>query len=300
MLMQPGCTVFALKQTSGHYLLGSNSDDPWDSRTRLVCEKLGKYRFIATQLICSGDQSVPWANMYTRGLNERGLGFNYAHVEPTDGNWASEEGMSFRDFSIQLLSECSDTYQAEKLIRSHPRAYHGNFVMNDRENNAVLFEITTKKLRVVRADGLTGLYLRCSHYLCKSMLKVDSTEGDARENSLARVDSARQAYLQSSCKDFEQARAILSNHVNRREDEPAWGFSNCNHGATGGTVSSEIIDTENGIFYYCLGWPCGGAPKYPGQLYQELSWGGYKAYSFSDIPESGVLVDVLNAIAVEK
>ena len=89
MSMHPGCTVFALKQTSGHYLLGSNSDDPWDSRTRLVCEKLGRYRFIATQLMCSGDQSLPWANMYTRGLNEKGLGFNYAHVEPHDGNWAT-------------------------------------------------------------------------------------------------------------------------------------------------------------------------------------------------------------------
>lgn len=300
MLMHPGCTVFALKQSSGHYLLGSNSDDPWDSRTRLVCEKLGTYRFIATQLICSGDQSVPWANMYTRGLNEKGLGFNYAHVEPNDGNWASEQGMTFRDFSIQLLSECSDTYEAEKLIRTHPRAFHGNFVMNDRENNAVLFEITTKKLRVVRADGLNGLYLRCNHYISKSMQRYDSTEGDSRENSLTRVDSAYQAYLQSDCTDFRLARAILSNHVNRRADEPEWGFSNCNHGAAGGTVSSEIIDTENGIFYYCLGWPCGEAPKELSQLYQDLSWGCYKAYSFDDTPESGVLVDVLNGIAVDK
>jgi len=300
MLMQPGCTVFALKQTSGHYLLGSNSDDPWDSRTRLVCEKLGKYRFIATQLICSGDQSVPWANMYTRGLNERGLGFNYAHVEPNDGNWESEAGLSFRDFSIQLLSECGDTYEAEKLIRSQPRAFHGNFVMNDRANNAVLFEITTKNLRVVRADGLNGLYIRCNHYLCKSMQKWDSTEGSMRENSLIRLDSAYQAYSRSDCKDFELARAILSNHVNRHEDEPDWGFSNCNHGQSGGTVSSEIIDTAHGVFYYCLGWPCGEAPKYSGQLYQELSWGCYKAYSFLDIPESGILVDVIDGIAVNK
>ena len=300
MEMHPGCTVLALKQSSGHYLLGSNSDDPWDSRTRLVCEKLGKYRFIATQLMCSGDQSLPWANMYTRGLNEKGLGFNYAHVEPNDGNWASESGMTFREFSIKLLSECSDTYEAEKLIRSHPRAYHGNFVMNDRENNAVLFEITTKKLRVVRADGLNDLYLRCNHYISKCMQKWDAPDDEAKENSRSRVDSAYQAYLRSTCKDFDQAHAILGNHVNRHEDEPHWGFSNCNHGAEGGTVSSEIIDTANGIFYYCLGWPCGEAPKHAGQLYQNLSWGHYKAYPLSEMPESAVLVDVLNGIAVDK
>ena len=77
---------------------------------------------------------------------------------------------------------------------------------------------------------MNGLYLRCNHYISKSMQKWDSTEGDSKENSLTRVDSACQAYLHSDCKDFEQARAILSNHVNRHENEPSWGFSNCNHG----------------------------------------------------------------------
>ena len=147
---------------------------------------------------------------------------------------------------------------------------------------------------------MNGLYLRCNHYISKSMQKWDSTEGDSKENSLTRVDSACQAYLHSDCKDFEQARAILSNHVNRHENEPSWGFSNCNHGKEGGTVSSEIIDTANGIFYYCLGWPCGEAPKYSEQLYQNLSWGRYKAYPLSDMPESAVLVDVLNGVAVDK
>ena len=46
------------------------------------------------------------------------------------------------------------------------------------------------------------------------------------------------------------------------------GISICAHGKApgprqfrGGTVSSEISETQRRRFWYCYGWPCGSAPE---------------------------------------
>jgi hypothetical protein len=76
---------------------------------------------------------------------------------------------------------------------------------------------------------------------------------------------------------------------------PGHGFSVCNHGSLRrtvfdptappwGSVSAEIIDPVDGIFWYTYGWPCGEAPEYGDQMLQERSWGNFVGFPLDGLP----------------
>lgn len=264
----------------------------------MITAKSGPYRYIGTELICDGDQSVPWANMVTRGLNEKGFGFTYAHVEPIDGNWASEQGTNFHDFSRYVLSECSSVREAEEYIRGEKRSFHGNFILNDAEQDIVLLEVTTKGVNLIRpADWEWKLpIICCNYYVSKSMRFYTEIESARESNAYYRWHNAMLTAAGSRKRGMPLMQEILSSHEGRLAVDGAWGCCPCNHGQEVGTVSSEIIDTANGLFYYCLGWPCGLQDPLPSQDYQHLSWGKFKPYSPRDYREPEILVDCQQGI----
>ena len=288
-----GCTLIGLRQADGSWLVGSNSDDPWKTRTRLITAKNGSYRYIGTELICDGDQSVPWANMITRGLNEAGLGFTYAHVEPVDGNWASCSGTDFHDFSMHLLGECATVREAADYIRDTKRSFHGNFIVNDAAQDIALLEVTTKELNIIRpADWEWPLPMICCNYYVSKKMRFYTDLGYTMEsNAPSRWHNAMLAARKSGRQGMELMREILGSHEGRLDTDEAWSRCPCNHGTEVGTVSSEIIDTAKGVFHYCLGWPCGCREALPSQDYQHLSWGAYKPYRLADYQEPAILVD---------
>ena len=288
-----GCTLIGVQKSDGTWLVGSNSDNPWKSRTRLLTAKSGSYRYIGTELFCTGDQNVPWADMITRGLNERGLGFTYAHVEPTDGNWASEQGVNFHDFSIHLLSECATVKEAEDYIRSVKRAFHGNFIVNDTNQDIALLEVTTKQVNVIRPKDWEWPFpiTSCNYYISRKMRFYTALEYTITSNSPCRWHNTMLAAQKSNSQGMELIQELLASHEGRLPEDEDWSRCPCNHGKTVGTVSSEIFDTATGTFYYCLGWPCGSHDALPGQDYQHLSWGQYKAFKIADYKRPEILVD---------
>ena len=95
--------------------------------------------------------------------------------------------------------------------------------------------------------------------------------------------------------DFAGLAAILRDHGFRERFAgdnpltPGHGYSICNHGTLGGdhfsarrpahgSISAEIIDPVDGIFWYAYGWPCGEAPEAGDQLLQERSWGAFVGF----------------------
>jgi hypothetical protein len=54
---------------------------------------------------------------------------------------------------------------------------------------------------------------------------------------------------------------------------PAWG-----------SVSAEIIDPVNSIFWYAYGWPCGEPPDHGDQLLQGASWGRFVGFRLDGLP----------------
>ena len=295
-----GCTLIGVQKSDGTWLVGSNSDNPWKSRTRLLTAKSGSYRYIGTELFCTGDQNVPWADMITRGLNERGLGFTYAHVEPTDGNWASEQGVNFHDFSIHLLSECATVKEAEDYIRSVKRAFHGNFIVNDANQDIALLEVSTKRVHTIRPSQWEWKppLICCNYYVSNEMRFYSDLEYALESNAHCRWHNAMLTARKSDCTGMDLLKQILTSHEGRLPEDEDWSRCPCNHGKTVGTVSSEIIDTATSTFYYCLGWPCGCQTPEAGQEYQQLSWGCYKAFKVCDYSQSAILVDCQNNINV--
>ena len=236
--------------------------------------------------------------MFTRGLNEKGFGFTYAHVEPIDGNWASEQGTNFHDFSVHLLGECASVREAEEYIRNEPRSFHGNFLMNDAGQDIALLEVTTKRLNVVRpADWEWQLPIICCNYYVSKKMRFNTALGYTMEsNASFRWHNAMLTAMKSDRQGMPLLREILSSHEGRLAVDGTWSCCPCNHGTEVGTVSSEIIDTTQGLFYYCLGWSCGCRDALPSQDYQHLSWGDFKPYRPADYSEPTVLVDCQRGI----
>lgn len=282
-----GCTIIGIKTTSGTFL-GSNSDNPWNTRTRLIVAKRdGEYKFIGTELICQ-DNSVPWANMITRGLNEKGLAFTFAYVQPLDGNYETALGMSFKEFSWELMGKCSDIYEVEEFIKNTDRAFHGNFLFADRLGNLELIEISTKKLVFVKD---LNVVVRCNHFLSKEMQLLTDIDYAHSTNSYTRYQSAMHIIESSEKNGKETIKKVLTSHVFRQEEEDSWGHSSCNHGRLFGTVSSEIINPIEKVFSYNFGWPCGEKKTYPEQLFQEKSWGFFRDYFVENL-NPGILFSI--------
>jgi len=92
---------------------------------------------------------------------------------------------------------------------------------------------------------------------------------------------------------------------------PGHGFSVCNHGSLGGpsfhaeapawgSVSAEIIDPVDGVFWYAYGWPCGEAAQFGDQMLQERSWGSFVGFPLADLPagQYSTLTGELTALAM--
>ena len=274
----PGCTVIGFRGEDNNLWLGSNSDNPWDTRTRLVVRRdENSYGIIGTELL-SPDCNVPWANMLTRGLNEKGLAFVFSYVQPVGQDYSNTPGVSFREMARSVLGKCASVDEAEAMLGSMRRAFHGNFIFADRQGGLSLFEISVEKMEVSRIEKSV---IRCNHYTSENMRSLCDPDYMKSVNSMDRFDAANDAFLELTADERspkEVVEGVLKSHKAKRPAEDEWGHSPCNHGSGCGTVSSEIIDLKNEIFYYCFGWPCQDEPQNDGQLFQSSSWRGYKGY----------------------
>ena len=285
----------------GNSIIGSTSDDPFTTRTRLVVvSPINGNKFIATQII-SGDRSkIPdFNNMHTRGLNKKGFAYTWSAAGPNpDIEPISSQaiGIPFNQFGKLLLSEADSVKSAIELLESYPRAIHGNFLFADTTEEIALIEVSTRSLNIETriSDGWIG---RTNHWISEKMAKISHAP---KETDSTQVRYARILALMNErdCKvDLDFLASCFSDHATLNKT----GWSICAHGHTrnpnhdgrGGTVSSEIIIPSKGVMNYCYGWPCGGTVDYPqDQVYQDRSWGKYLSFEFEKMdPGEYVTVD---------
>ena len=285
----------------GNSIIGSTSDDPFTTRTRLVVvsPKNGN-KFIATQII-SGDRSkIPdFNNMHTRGLNDKGFAYTWSAAGPNpDIEPISSQaiGIPFNQFGKLLLSEADSVKNAIELLESYPRAIHGNFLFADTTDEIALIEVSTRSLNIETriSDGWIG---RTNHWISEKMAKISQTP-QASDSTTVRYARILALMNERDCKvDLDFLASCFSDHYTLNKT----GWSICAHGHTrnpnhdgrGGTVSSEIIIPSKGVMNYCYGWPCGGIVDYPeDQVYQDRSWGKYISFELEKMdPGEYVTVD---------
>ena len=284
----------------GNSIIGSTSDDPFTTRTRLVVvSPRNGHKFIATQIV-SGDTSKisDFNNMHTRGLNDKGFAYTWSGAGPNpDIEPISSQaiGIPFYQFGQLLLSEADSVEDGIGLLESYPRAIHGNFLFADSVGVIALIEVSTHSLNIETriTDGWIG---RTNHWISEKMSKIgqipqvtDSTE--VRFERIFTLMNERKGKVDSSFLEL-----CFSDHFTLNDT----GWSICAHGHTrnpnregrGGTVSSEIILPSKGVMNYCYGWPCGGTVDYPeDQVYQDRSWGKYLSFDLEKL-DAGEYVTV--------
>lgn len=262
----PGCTIAAIRDGK-RYLLASNSDNPWDTRTKLRLKHGRDWKFIGTELVCP-DESLPWSNMVTRGINEKGIAFTFSYVDCSPELY--QGGVSFKDFGNHLLGSFQSLKEIEQYLQDEPVEVHGNFLFADDRGNLLVSEIhPAKKYFEWNPDRAV---IRTNHFMNLPI----ANEKEMKETcSILRYQSGLYGLQQSEHKDhFEFLQALLGNH-HLREQGSHWGGSTCNHGETVGTVSSEILDPLNKEIFYCFGPPCGEGKEMQG-------WGRYVPFRLID------------------
>ena len=285
----------------GRALIGSTSDDPFTTRTRLVVEAPSEgFRYVGTQIV-SGDAAAvaDFNHMHTRGLNEKGFAYTWSAARPDpqfEPDSARAVGVPYYRFGDLLLNQAASVQDAIGLLESYPRAIHGNFLLADSGGEVALVEVSTRSLNVETrtTDGWIG---RSNHWISPEMSQI-APAVQAGDSTTVRYDrittlmaegagSIDPAYLASCFRD----------HATLEET----GWSICAHGHTkrpgsetrGGSVSSEILQPADGVMYYTYGWPCGGPAEYGDeQLYQDRSWGQYVPFTLDGMePGEYVTVD---------
>ncbi len=285
----------------GHALIGSTSDDPFTTRTRLLVDASnGDYHFIGTQIISQDlDTVADFNHMHTRGLNEKGFAYTWSAARPNpeiEPDSSRAVGVPYYQFGELLLSQAKSVEDAIGLLESYPRAIHGNFLLADSAGEVALAEVSTRSLNIETrtADGWVA---RSNHWISPRMAQIAHTP-TSNDSTVVRFDRIS-TLMEEGAGSIDPAylASCFSDHATLKDT----GWSICAHGHTmrpggngrGGTVSSEILQPTKGIMHYCYGWPCGGPVDYADeQVYQERSWGKYVAFRLEDLePGEYVTVD---------
>lgn len=278
----------------GGPIIFSNSDDPFTTRTRLVVvEPADGYKFIAAQIV-SPPPPVSFNMMHTRGLNAAGLAYTWASVAPVAEPTSEQAiGIPYTQFGRLVLSRARTVDDVIALLDRYPRAYHGNFLFADAEGTVALIEISTQTFHV-ETRITDGAFARTNHWVSSRMTPLGSER--VGQASLERYERASELIAaQAGAIDKESLTKITADHHGLDTS----GISICAHGGApgprhhrGGSVSSEISEPRKGLFWYCYGWPCGGAPENPNlQVYQDRSWGAYLSFELADL-EAGEYVTI--------
>ena len=262
----PGCTIAAIR-SGNRYLLASNSDNPWDTRTKVRFKQGKDWRFVGTELVCP-DESLPWSNMVTRGINERGIAFTFSYVDCSPELY--QGGVTFKDFGDLVLGSFQSLQEIERYLQDEPVQIHGNFLFADAQGNLLVSEIHPRKKYV--AWNPSSVVIRTNHFI---HLPFANEQEMTETCSVLRYQSGEYVLNQNQQTDpFAFLKTLLRNH-HLREHGAHWGASTCNHGEHVGTVSSEILDPLNKEIWYCYGPPCGERKEMQG-------WGRHVPFRLSE------------------
>lgn len=266
----PGCTIAAIR-SDNRYLLASNSDNPWDTRTKVTIKQGKDLSFIGTELYCP-DDNLPWSSMITRGINERGIAFTFSYVGCNPELYKG--GPSFKEFGHKILGSFQTLKDIEQFLQNEPLQVHGNFLFADDIGNLLVSEIHPEE-RHFEWNPVSPL-IRTNHYLNLTY----TNDKEIRESkSILRFQSGIYSinHQRDSDVPFEFLTTLLRNHQ-FKEQKSNWGGSTCNHGNSNGTISSEILDPLTRKIFYCFGPPCG-------EETEMKSWGKYVPFHLVDKTE---------------
>ena len=296
---------------TGEALIGGVSDDPYLFRTfvRAVRASDGMGH-IGTELryVDSTGDPPPFEvepGQPTRGINSAGLAFTAALAVERDIDGSIDvlaTPLTFAGLSRQMMSSCQDVEEALKLLLEAGAVTPAfSVLLADAQQNLAQVEVGPFGVAVLQRYSREnpGMLVAVNCHQCPELLAFNlpvaemSYQGNNNGRRWHRGWELASKYRGSI--DVDVMTAILSDHINIEEDcstnpvIPWWGHSICNHGTCSaesydsskpcwGTVSAEILQPSARLLHYAYGWPCGHKPTFADQVYQEGSWGCFKAF----------------------
>ena len=325
--LSAGCFLIGVTgpgfSATGEALIGSVSDDPYDIRTFLrLVRSPGQLAHIGTELVSTTEHTLSERGYFahpgetTRGLNAGGLAFTCAMVFEKERAGGTLQPTSFADLTHKMMRECDTVADAIDLFQSAGAvspAY--SVLLADGRGDLAHVEVGAYGVNVNNhySREKPGMVFAVNCYLSQGLVNYNAPASvieNLRNNNLARRERGKQLAKELQGKlDVPILARILSDHDNSDRDPmdnpllEAWGYSICNHGTRRqetypheklpwGTVSAEIMQPSEKLFWYAYGWPCGQKPAYGDQIYQEKSWGTFVPFgvSGSDGEEQDVAV----------
>jgi hypothetical protein len=310
------CTNIGVTGTSaepfGKSLIGSVSDDPYGIRTRVVVERPAQgYAVIGTDLaplseaVSMPDYSGTFAGWPTRALNEKGLAYTWTFAPEKPTNRAAAEAYKSSPAWSEIMRCCVNVAEAIDMLKRMPRDFSGVFMLADRSGDLAVVEAGRKSLSVTRRHSLSngGAVVNVNCWLSQAQegLPIAAIEHENVPNHARYHRALDILRTMQNRADFDGLAAMLRDHSGRERFAgdnpwiPGHGYSICNHGSLHGesftvehpphgSVSGEIIDPVDGVFWYAYGWPCGESPDNGDQLLQERSWGTFVGFPLAALP----------------
>ncbi|TVT24263.1 C45 family peptidase [Amycolatopsis acidiphila] len=260
-----------------HWLLASNSDNPYTTTNHLLAASGERHSYLAVRVVVPhADVFVPWAGMLTRGVNDAGLGFTYAFVPEQDmADYPAQE------WSARMLANASTLDEALTYLTGD-KTLPGNYLLADRSGGMAVVEVGGGRVAV--RVPTTGTEARANVWQCLAESPAPSwddttasTHRHGRGSELLRaLDTATPEALRQVLRDHQEDGGPTGKH----------GRSLCNHGTTDGTISSEIIDPA-GHLWFGFGFPCGSSRGY--EQDSRTPWGRLVRFSLAEGSGSGDL-----------
>jgi hypothetical protein len=295
----------------GDAIIGSVSDDPYDIRTFLrLVRPAGSQAHLGTELVSTTEHTLVERGYFanpgetTRGLNESRLAFTCAMIFEKETPEPKHPLTPFRDLTRKMMLDCQTVVDVIALFHSAGATTPAYSVLfADAQGDLAHMEVGTFGINVNHhySHQNPGMVFAVNCYLSQKLVNHNDPKSvieNQDNNNLTRRERGKQlAQALRGTLDVAALARILSDHANRERDPmdnpllEAWGYSICNHGTRHrdtyphenlpwGTVSAEILQPSQKLFWYAYGWPCGQKPEYGDQIYQDNSWGKFLPFGF--------------------
>ena len=326
--MSMGCFLIGITgpgiSEKGDALIGSVSDDPYDIRTFVrAVRPAGSRAHIGTELVSTTEHTLVERGYFanpgetTRGINESGLAFTCALVFERETTGEKRAAASFSDLSQEMMENCGTVADALDLFHDAGACTPPfSVLLADAKGDLAHVEAGAFGVNVHHhySRQNPGMVFAVNCYLSRELENYNAPNaviGKRQNNNPSRRERGRQLARKLRGKlDVAALARILSDHANRERNPPdnpvleAWGYSICNHGTRSqetypheklpwGTVSAEIMQPSENLFWYAYGWPCGQEPEYGDQIHQEKSWGRFVPFGFDANGPEGEEITVL-------
>lgn len=289
---------------NGNAIIGSVSDDPYDVRTFMrSMYQPGNYAHLGSELVSTTENTLTERGYFarpgetTRGINEVGLAFTCAMVIENDELEKPEKTTHYADVTEKMMRSCETIEDAISLFQSIEYispAY--TVLLADSSGGLAQLEVGNFGVQVFQHYSVNnpGAVFSVNCYQTEQLKTYNAPVtqlSNLENNNAVRLNRGKTLAedMKGDLGRIEFAR-ILTDHQNIERDSiknpfiEAWGYSICNHGTRSkddfpfedlpwGTVSSEILEPAEGLFWYAYGWPCGEEPEHGDQIYQQNSWG---------------------------